>query len=362
MMVARQDMTFGTEIEDVFREIEMPERYNDHSLGVRVFKVPSDGRPIIEVVESFVTQAEIAKKMVSKWFGRDKAIGCFNTALIQERGLYNATIPDASVAMQTVRGKALLADAGEKLIGRTFLLVNEYRYKKRFSSQKGASTSHLSDTILDVTNQAEMDAYREQLHEGGKILSEFTIYCTSYLFQLEWTEEEANLFYNKYFFSCTEPDTHKAANFKQDKNTFRMSYVGMCQNQLTEKNTQKLSSVKLVKKACVRIMDQNIAQLQHRYPAFRIKATLAETAPLKAYIGLKEDVTPDTKFEVLMPEMHEDGTYSYKRVGVIQPIAGKIWDNRYMIGEESLSELDATYFRQISGGTLHQGMLIREMD
>ena len=87
-----------------------------------------------------------------------------------------------------------------------------------------------------------------------------------------------------------------------------------------------------------------------------------ENKVFKAYIGLKEDVKASSKFEVLEPELHDDGSYSYQRVGIVQPIAAKIWDNRYMATEETSSELDATYFKQISGGELYPGLLIRELE
>ena len=106
--------------------------------------------------------------------------------------------------------------------------------------------------------------------------------------------------------------------------------------------------------------------MQHTFPQFRIKARLSTTYEngnqiLKAYVGSKEDVTPSSKFEVLMPELHEDGTYTYDRIGIIQPIADKIWDNRYMATEDLDSDIDATYFKQISGGELYPGLLIREL-
>ena len=363
MMVDRLEMAYSNEIEDVFKQMDMPERFNDHSLGVRVFKVPQDGNPIFDAIVSFEEHAEVAKKMVSKWFKRDKNIGCFNTSLIQERGLYNATKPDWDIAMQTVRGQALLADAGEKLIGKTFLVVNEYKYEKKYSAKKDYSDSQdISLSELDLSSQEDIAAYNERLHGGDRLLSEFTISCTSYLFQLEWSDEIAGTFYNEYYYSCNAVNPQKMQAFKQDKETFRLTYVGMYSDKLTESNTKNITTSRLVKKACVRITDRNIARLQHQYSQFRIKASLVSTEPLKAYIGLKEDVKENLKFEVLEPKLHKDGTYSYKRVGIIQPIPNKIWDNRYMATDDVQADLDATYFKQISGGELHPGLLIREMD
>ena len=342
MMVARPETAFNEEIENVFRQMDMPERFNDHSLGVRVFKVPSDGTPTLTTITTFAKQVEMAKKMVSKWFSRDKEKGCFNALLLQERGLYNATIADVDIAMQTVRGKAMLSDAGEKLISHTFLVVNEYKYQRNHSSKRSNETSG--------THRLEF------------LLSDFTISCTSYLFRLEWNDTIANTFFTQYFYDCAHLDESKQQAYITDKTSYKLSFVGQFSDKLTLYNSDQLSTPLLVKKACIRITDRNIAMLQHSHPEFRIKAPLVSTEPLKAYIGMKEDVTPDTEFEVLEPMLHKDGTYSYKRVGVIRPIAGKIWDNRFMASDGVDSEENATCFKQIAGGELYPGLLIREMN
>lgn len=362
MMVGRQEMSFSNEIEEVFEHMDMPERYNDHSLGVRVFRVTQDGRPMKDIVTAFAEHAQVAKRMVAKWFGRNKESGCFNMDMLQARGLYNATRQDWIVALQTMRGSDLLADAGEKLIKKTFLVVNEFRYEKKYSTLRDKSDSQeLTLSELDLSDREAVDAYNEHVHGGDLLLSEFTISCTSYLFQLDWNEEVAATFYYSYFFPCSDIDADKAQAFKQDKELFHMTYVGMCSDKLTERNTDNMTTSKLVKKACVRITDQNIATLQHTYPDFRIKAMLVGTEPIKAYVGLKEDITPSSRYEVLEPTLRSDGTYSYKRVGVIKPIAGKIWDNRYMASKNDKSDLDATYFEQVSGGALYPGLIIREI-
>jgi hypothetical protein len=91
---------------------------------------------------------------------------------------------------------------------------------------------------------------------------------------------------------------------------------------------------------------------------------LISTEPLTAYIGLKEGVSEDTKFEVLESIQKTDGSIEYKRVGIIQPIKNLIWDNRYMAAEENANNatLGYTTFKKVSGDDFYQGMLIREMN
>ena len=107
---------------------------------------------------------------------------------------------------------------------------------------------------------------------------------------------------------------------------------------------------------------KNLADLQHEYSEFRIKAPLVTTEPLKAYVGMKEDITEKSRFEVLEVVQDEEGRTTYNRVGMIRPVKGKIWDNRYMADEEGSAEakLDGTLFERVSGSDFQPGMLIRE--
>ena len=85
--------------------------------------------------------------------------------------------------------------------------------------------------------------------------------------------------------------------------------------------------------------------------------------PLTAYIGKKEGITSESRFEVLEVVEMEDGTHKYNKVGEIQPVEGQIWDNRFMAEEEGAagSNLKYTTFRTVSGKDFAKGMLIREI-
>ena len=77
----------------------------------------------------------------------------------------------------------------------------------------------------------------------------------------------------------------------------------------------------------------------------------------------KEDITPDSRFEVL-EIVEKDGRTEYKRVGVIKPIKGRIWDNRFMAefeDENKGTDLTATEFEVVNGSGFYPGMLIREI-
>jgi hypothetical protein len=143
-----------------------------------------------------------------------------------------------------------------------------------------------------------------------------------------------------------------------------MEYVGCVKNTSSKTVLYGVkTNEELITKVCTRALDKNIADLQHQFSDFRIKAPLVSVSPLKAYIGMKEDVSNDSKYEVLEKQTDEKGKQVYKRVGIIKPIKNKIWDNRFMATEEGSKDasLNATEFQKISGGDFLPGMLIREI-
>ena len=96
-----------------------------------------------------------------------------------------------------------------------------------------------------------------------------------------------------------------------------------------------------------------------------MKTPLFSVGPLTAKIGLKEDIDANSRFEVLEIVQDEENRIHYERVGVIRPIEGRIWDNRYLAEAEEKNEhnlLDATEFEKVSGGNFYPGMLIRQIE
>lgn len=367
LMVSRGGRIFEREIELAFREKEVPERLNDHGLGVKTVQFATNEQDIQKEIATFLKQQTVGKKMVAKWFSRKKQTGDMDIHLLAERGLYNANTIDVALAKQTIRGEHTLIDAGEKLIGRTFIIVHDYTFDYNYCSfkQKGNTDEVASSRSIDLNNREDVDWYNSQLYKNDLQVANLSVSCVSYLYQLQWTEDVAAIFYQNYYTTQTNHDPEKVNAFNADKSTFQLNFLGKYKSEVKEKNTHNYTNQKLVQKVCVRLVDQNIAALQHMFPQFRIKARLLSTGDdkvFKAFIGLKEDVKPASKFEVIEPELHEDGTYSYRRVGIIQPIKEKIWDNRYMATDEVLSDLDATYFKQISGEDLYPGLIIRELD
>ena len=375
MMVENPLSEYKPEIKKVFEEMEIPNRFNDHRFGkVRLLKFPN--RDNMELnLEVFARDNELGKRLVGKWFGHSRQTDGFNTEMLRERGLDNATVIDIKEALKTVRGKARLEDMGENLISHTYWVVTDFEYHNH---------KNLLSTIVDVVQVMEggtrvfsggldnLDTMLKQSDKGAaKPLSSlfdeyngFKMKATSYLFRLKWNEEIANTFYSEYYTETPQQEASKLTGFQNDKNLFSVEYAGKVENTSTKMSVFGVSTKEqLIQKICTRALDKNIADLQHKFPDFRIKAPLISTNPIKAYVGLKEDISLKSRYEVLLPMEDENGITKYKRIGVIKPIKGRIWDNQFMadLEQTAASSMNATYFEKESGGDFAPGMLIREI-
>lgn len=354
IMILHPEYKFGEELEQIFATMPLPERFNDHSLGVRTVKfAESDRNDQRDNIERFLAKTGLARRMVSRWFNRKKQDGSFDVSLIEERGYYDAGLDDINKARVSARGMALLADAGEELIGNTYVVFNDIIYNSR--SGAGSILKMFGNVYV-----GNLDGVQSNMQE----IAGFKVTIKSYLYRLEWDDETAARFYNDYYYDANSFDQAKKSAFESANSQFKLKFVGV-----TESTAQKTSFTgvkspeEALRKECTRVIDRNLSDLQHAFPDFRIKAPLTSVEPLIADIGLKEGISKDSCFEVLQVEISEEGKLKYKRAGVIRPVEGKIKDNRYMAVEEEAenSLLPGTEFEKVSGGDFYPGMLVREI-
>ena len=136
VMLKHPEKEFSAEMIEAFRNIPIPDKYNDHNLKLTVFPSPVLQKLSKEEMEGAFKDAItrlldrnlIARRMVEKWFDRDAKTGAMDMNLVMERGLYDASILDVRKARLSARGTAMLADAGEELLNHTYVLVNDIRY------------------------------------------------------------------------------------------------------------------------------------------------------------------------------------------------------------------------------------------
>ncbi len=377
ILVRHPDKEFGKDIDSVFRTMPLPDKFDDHNLKVRAINAGvhqksnnTEEENIRSSIETFIVKNDIAKRLVSKWFNRKEGRGkdgTFDMNLIIERGLYDASYFDVQLANMSIRGQSLLADAGEELIGNTYVLFNDIRYvdKEESAALVGVGAVLLGGVLAEFTGglTSTLISYGSNLTADiAENIAGFRVSVTSYLYRLEWNEEVANNFYLNYYIS--QPNVEKKKAYEIAEGLFSLKYVGS-QKVVTGKTSLKGVHDKndMIRKVCERAIDKSVALLQREHEEFRVKTPLYSTGPITAKIGLKEDVNEENRYEVLEMIENAEGRTEYKRVGVIKPIKGRIWDNRFMaeFEETADSTLTATEFEKVSGGDFHQGMLIREL-
>lgn len=370
LLVNHTDQQFASEIKEAFLQIPVPDKFNDHNLSVKVLELDkklsgANRDRENEDITAFLNNNMVASRLVARWFNRDASTGVCDMELVKERGLYNATEFDKQLAARSARGIAMLQDAGEELIGNTFVIVNDIRYVDRNKRAKAAGTAlRILGSIASIATGANVDDLTDNISDMVETIKGFSVKINTFLYKLEWTDEQAALFYQEQY--TAKPDATKRDNFVAARGNYRLRYVGKVESKggtTSFMGIKEDEPVVMVRKACQRAIDENVVDLQRQYIEFRTKSPLVSVEPLTAYVGMKEGVAAGSKFEVLQPVEKEDGTYDYERVGVIEPIPGLIWDNRFMAVEEGAAgaTLGYTTFRTVSGKDFAKGMLIREM-
>ncbi|MBQ8224936.1 MAG: hypothetical protein IJZ86_06270 [Bacteroides sp.] len=367
LLVNHTEQKFANEIKDVFVKLPTPDKYNNHDLSIKVLNIDkklASGNSKNEnpVIATFLSNNQIASRMLAKWFNRDMETGACNMDTVMARGLYNASEFDKILSEKSVRSQALLMDAGEDLIGNTYVLVNDIRYidKEETGKALGMGLKMFGAILEQTTGISGIEDLGNLAGSMAETLKGFRVKVNTYLYQLEWNEEVQNTFYSNHW------GENNYERFNIERNKYKLKYVG---KQESSGSTTSFMGVKLdtptamVRKACQRALDENIANLQKNFEQFRYRAPLISATPLCAHVGLKENITEDSRFEVLEVREGKDGIQTLERIGVIKPVPDKIWDNRYMAEEEGApnATLGYTTFEKVSGSDFFPGMLIREI-
>ena len=214
VLIRHSTFPYGEQIDSAFISIPIPDKFNDHNLGLRAFessakKQKKKGKDKVTANESdindFITSNDIPKLLVSQWFNRCDPTGVFNMELVQRRGFYDESQQAINLADNSILGRAILADAGEDLIGKTFMLINDITYvdKGATSAKVGGVLSLIGKVAAVATND---DSYSAAGDAAGALVNEidgFTVNVVSYLYKLDWDDEIAATFYDSYWVSIT---------------------------------------------------------------------------------------------------------------------------------------------------------------
>ena len=399
MLVYHPEDEFGKDIYAAFDSLPVPDKYDDHNIAhIRVIdnsyikncRRNKDGyykavyghplaaneiRTNAQFTQEMLNKNEVGKLLVAQWFGmtgEGVEDATFNTKLLQERGQYNASDVDVALALQTTRGLATLSDAGEELLGNTFVLVNDITYVTAEQEAAAAKTAmNVLGGIFDAITGGKAGSQVADL--AGDIADSFTgfkVMTHSYLYQLDWNDSIAAIFYLQHY--TDKPDKDKLQAFMDDKTSYRLKYVAH-EYEFDKKSVLKgkYTRTELVRTICARSMDKNIVALGKQYEDFKVKTPVYEvlmsaSGKIEGYaakIGMKEGITEASKFQVVQRVFNpEKGETTYKYVATVKPKKGLIWDNRYnaVLEEADGSTLPYTTFVKTAGGEILPGMLLIE--
>lgn len=368
ILVSHSNEKFADEIEEEFLQLPVSEQFNDHNLSVRVISTPKKLNKDSEI-KGFVERNNLASRLVAKWFNRNLLTGECDMDLVRSRGLYDATAFDAALADMAVRGKAMLEDAGEDLISNTYLLMHDVTYvDKGKRSRTWALVGAIALGALGAYGGQSNDQIQKTMQDAFDVISSykgFGVKIHTYLYRLVWDDETANTFYTRHF--SDTPDKGSIKSFESERGKYRLEYIGDVVSKGGRTSFLGINEQEpnlMIRKATQRALDDNVADLMKKYDSFRIKAPVVTVKPtITAQIGMKEGVAPGSKFEVLEPR-EDNGKMTYKRVAVITPAEGRIWDNRFMAVEEKAygADFNATTFKKVSGGDIIPGYLIRQIE
>jgi hypothetical protein len=352
-----------------------PDKYNNHDVGEKSFNPKSYGingdttsANIPLIIDKYLNDKKVANLMVAKWFNRAED-GSFNMSLIGERGSYNSSEMEARIAQNSARGLASLSDAGEELIGNTFVVVsklnfisNEIPAKVVLETSK-IFTAKISNSLLRKAAEIAAEQVYKKTREG------YSVWTTSYLYKLVWNDSISSIFYNDYWMDKSSIDSTKKAKF-DNTDLFKLQFVGSEKSRslVTFSFKEKRSEERYVEIATIRTIDNVYAKLQKKYDVFKTKTPLYTGEPITAKIGLKEGLDGGDKFEVLEQVIDKEGRTKYVRKGTIKVDGKQIWDNRYLAGQEEVADstavntqpiIDRTFFK--GGKEFYPGMLIRQI-
>ena len=409
MPVVHMQDSFANEILYSAQNLPFPDRYNNLNDEGFVHVVQIDNRSnhrtikdttMHRMFDAALADSDIAKRIVAHWVMFDTLRG-FSTERLVTEGMYDASELQKELAAGTLAGMINLVDAGNELVSKSFVLVNDMSYinhadraqtvsdvctviadwgkeaqKVGDELQKANTGIGLLDGVLGIAGAASSLAgsvveLAGDLTKSTNELLEikgFAVLEATYLYQLDWSPTVQNTFYSKYY---TETgDQSRIEAFLNDNSTFRLKYVGMMPtvtNNATAFNAgtySKMQQADQILITCARTMDDAINNLQAKFEEFRVYTPVMQilydakgkVTGFMAAIGQKEGVTLKKKYAV-REMVFQNGRTTYK--DVIPPLkVDQIWDNRHGV-EQDMYTVQGTTFKTKSN-KLYPGLLLIE--
>jgi len=345
-----------TEVVKAWNAYPFPDKYNPHKIETKDLNLSTkvdfnslarllqeknrmrDAESMLPQIKQLLRQKNVAHQLVRTWFS-SKDGKMFNMEYIKEMGLYNVSDEDLdyTIAKNSMRGMAILEDAGENLINNTFVTVTElifcsneplaeaYKALADELLKSQSSGTELADAIVNLAYSTAALAFNI---EAERIKDGYSFFFKTFLFKLKWNEEIAANFYSIW-----------GDENAFEKMNFELEFIGSQYNRervnagTFSKSINREIEV-ILNKALVRTLDASFAILQYENDVFKPLVPIFSTQPLTAKIGMKEGLTGKEKFAILQ-KVADPVTFKtkWKKIGTTTVDKKLVWDNRYNAGE-----------------------------
>jgi hypothetical protein len=342
---------YSPEISETVGRLKVPDKYFDNTLSYSVIPVEStreSGNKVNDIKKmldpGFVTDALIRAKtgqmIIAKWFDRDQD-GKFNINQLKERGLYNASDNAMIIAEAGKRGTASLMDMGMGLVDKSYVLV------------------------VDIPELMSMEEIynRDTIPAAKRVFNGFSGKLNSYLYKLDFNEEQAALFFQDMWISGNAADNlQRKALF--EKTNFPLIYLNAFSTDVmaTQLNPDQKLAPKVQKTPAELLtmfletgVQQSLYQIEKTNESFRVKAMIYKTRPIAVKIGRKEGLKFDQRYFVYENRQNRKGqTYSVRK-GVIKAMS--VVNNL----QEATGETAPSLFYQVAGKKIdNMGMFVEQ--
>lgn len=340
---------YGSDLRNAMNSVSVPTKFDDNMLQTRVIR----GSDNSDMVKSALESARVPNEIFSKWFSRD-ADGSFNMSVIHERGLYNATDADVIEASASKVGLAKLEDAGETLIGHSYVMVLSFHNIKTMDQYYDE---------LDKSRKSWAELLKTKYVPVTRSRNGYRADVTGYLYKLSNVSASMDDFYSNMWIFDEDSKEEKAKKVSAFNNArFQLEYVTTVTRtvEASQPNEgQQKSRAQLFEVMADLAVNGLIYETEKTVDAWKVVTALYDTHPLRAKIGTKENLYVDDRYFVYEYRMNKSNEVYADRRGVVR--VKKVANNSQVAqgkSEDDASQMSSFY--QIAGHRLEPGMFLEQ--
>jgi hypothetical protein len=354
------DNSFNDLLKKSFLSIKVNDKFDDNTTDRRFVKppvareeilksqfyTPSNGNDITNRIGKALVNGRYSNDVVAKWFSRSKD-GSFSVDLLQSRGLYNATDADVKAAGSSKLGMAKLMDSGEKLLNKSYVIV--YDISDLISKEEFYNRLDKKNKTPDKPVTRDMNGFLGNVN--------------AYIYKIDFNDSINAVFWQQLWADKGDPKL-KDKKLAFDNFSFPVKYVTRLtsSSEASQYNPGEVAAPKVQatkEQLMTDFLDKGISNalmvLDRNVEDFKVKTVLYGTNPLRAKIGMKENLKIDQRYFVFEMRQNNGGKIKAHRQGVIRA-TNKIVDNRKVATGQS----EPSVFYQVAGKRLDDGMLLQQ--